>query len=190
MLEHPDLQQLQNQLNHDFIGKRLQKINFVQVNPQYFEFDENSLWVLDGGIELHLENHKIYTFAWNNDAELMDLWQGNADVKMSNLDFYALDKINDITNATISNKIITAVDFEWNWYQMMDENFELEDKLNFAPLGMVLHFDDGQHLQLASVQFGLEDKSLANLSYLPEGDMLVSINRIFPIHLDNQDEDE
>jgi hypothetical protein len=117
----------------------------------------------------------------------MDLVQGQASVLLEDLDYYELDKVNEIINGALANKVIQSVDIEWNWYQMMDDNFELEEQLHFAPLGIVLGFEDDKSLQLAAIQFGLDDKSIANLSYLPEGDLLVSLNNTFDIHL-NDDE--
>lgn len=190
MLEHPKLQAWQQALLADFIGNKIEKLNFVQVNPKYFEFDENSLWVLDGGVEVQLSNGKTYTYAWNKNAELMDMWAGKANEKMSGLDFYSLEKINEKANTLLADKTIAKLTFEWNWYQMMDENFELEDELHFAPLGLIITFDDGQFVQLAAIQFGLDNQSLAHPSYLPEGDMLVSINRLLDIYLEGGDEEE
>jgi len=159
-------------------------VKALQVNPKYFAFDPERVWVLDGGIIFTLENGQELTFAWNKEVELMDMQFCEPTALLGDLDFYEIEEISEKLKAVLVGKKVSDVDFEWNWYQMLDENFELEEKLHYAPLGLTLTFEDEQTLQLASIRFALEGQTLANAKYLPEGDMLISLNEIIPITLE------
>jgi hypothetical protein len=106
-------------------------------------------------------------------------------VLFGDLDFYEIEDITGKVNRTLAGKKIENVHAEWNWYQKMNDDFELEDELNFAPLGLTLVFDDESSLQLAAIQFAVnsQDKSLARAEYLPEGDLLVAVNEKIEITL-------
>jgi hypothetical protein len=117
--------------------------------------------------------------------ELMDMIEGSPEVLFGDLDFYEIEDITGKVNRTLAGKKIENVHAEWNWYQKMNDDFELEDELNFAPLGLTLVFDDESSLQLAAIQFAVnsQDKSLARAEYLPEGDLLVAVNEKIEITL-------
>ena len=165
-------------------GKQIEKFHLFNVNPNYFAFDEERVWVLDGGIQIKLANTSI-TYCWHKDMELMDMVEGSPEALFDDLDFYEIEDVTSRVNQALAGKTISQVDFEWNWYQKMNEDFELEDELNFAPLGLLLSFDDGSTLQLGAIQFAINstDKSLAKANYLPEGDLLVALNETIDIRL-------
>ncbi len=121
--------------------------------------------------------------------ELMDMIIGEPDALFADLDYYEIGDVTEKVNQAFKDKTITNIDFEWNWYQKMNEDFELEEELNFAPLGLTLTSEDKSTLQLAAIQFAVNstDKSLARANYLPEGDLLVSINEIIPIILQDDE---
>jgi hypothetical protein len=178
-----ELKEWEDQFYNALVGTRLKDISLIQVNPKYFAFDVERVWVLDGGIELTLEDGRKMTYAWNKDVELMDLQFGEPDSLLLDLDFYVINEISEKVMSSLHDKKILDVEFEWNWYQMLNEDFELEDEFHYAPLGMTLAFEDNQTLQLASIRFQLDGQTLANAHYLPEGDMLVSLNELIPITL-------
>lgn len=164
-------------------------IKAIQVNPKYFAFDPERVWVLDGGIIFTLENEQEITFGWNKEVELMDMQFCEPTALFGDLDFYEIEEVSEKLKNAILGKTLIDVEFEWNWYQMLDENFELDEELHYAPLGLLLNFEEGQTLQLASIRFALEGQTLANAKYLPEGDLLVSLNEIIPITLDEDGEE-
>jgi len=139
--------------------------------------------VLDGGVVFTLENRQQITFGWNKELELMDMQFCEPSALLKDLDFYEIEEVSEKLQNALGGKTIADLEIEWNWYQMLDENFELEEKLHYAPLGLVLKFEDNQTLQLASIRFQLDGQTLANAHYLPEGDMLVSLNELIPITL-------
>lgn len=172
-----------------FTENKIIDVMALQVNPKYFAFDPERVWVLDGGVVFTLENRQQITFGWNKEVELMDMQFCEASVLLKDLDFYEIEEVSEKLQKAIVGKTMSDVEFEWNWYQMLDENLELEEKLNYAPLGIVLKFGNNESLQLASIRFALEGQTLANAKYIPEGDLLISINEIIPITLEEEGEE-
>lgn len=166
------------------VGKSLVDLEMLQVNPQYFAFDPNRVWVLDGGIEMTTSEGEKISFCWHKRVELMDMQLGDSEPLFGELDYYAIEDVTDKIKSALQNIPIKEVEFEWNWYQMLDDNFELEEELHYAPLGLFIHFEDGQTLQLAAIKFALNGQTLANATYLPEGDMLVALNENIPVVLE------
>ncbi len=185
MDEIPGLAEWSAQFESLLKDQKITSFHLYNVNPNYFAFDENRVWVLDGGIEFKLTNGQSITYCWNKEMELMDMIIGEPDTLFDDLDYYEISDVTEKVNQAFSDKAISNVEFEWNWYQKMNEDFELEEELNFAPLGLTLTFEDENTLQLAAIQFAVNsnDKSLARANYLPEGDLLVAINEIIPIIL-------
>jgi hypothetical protein len=185
MEEIPGLTEWNQKFTELLIGGELEKCHLFNVNPSYFAFDEERVWVLDGGIQLKLTNGTSISYCWHKDMELMDMIEGSPEVLFGDLDFYEIEDITGKVNRTLAGKKIENVHAEWNWYQKMNDDFELEDELNFAPLGLTLVFDDESSLQLAAIQFAVnsQDKSLARAEYLPEGDLLVAVNEKIEITL-------
>ena len=163
----------------------VERLTFFNVNPSYFAFHTEKVWVLDGGVQLNMTNGNTVSFCWNQEMELMDMIAEPAEVLLGALDYYEVEDVSQRVNAALAGKRIVDLHIEWNWYQKMDENFELEDELNFAPLGINLKFEDDQTLQLSAIRFAVDavDKSLKNASYVPEGDLLVALNENIPIAL-------
>lgn len=163
----------------------VERFSFYNVNPSYFAFHAEKVWVLDGGVQLTMSNGSNISFCWNQEMELMDMISEPAEVLLGALDYYEVEDVSQHVNAALAGKRIVDLHIEWNWYQKMDENFELEDELNFAPLGINLKFEDDQTLQLSAIRFAVDavDKSLKNASYVPEGDLLVALNENIPIAL-------
>lgn len=185
MDEIPGLQEWEEQFLKALENTVVERFTFFNVNPNYFAFHPDKVWVLDGGVQLNLAGGSTISYCWNKEMELMDMIAETAENLLGALDYYELEDVTERINRALAGKQIVDVYFEWNWYQKMDENFELEDELNFAPLGLNLTFADGQTLQLSAIRFSVDakDKSLANAIYLPEGDLLVSLNEIIPIKL-------
>lgn len=181
----PGLAEWQATFETTAILKAIKNIELYNVNPNYFAFDEDAVWVLDGGALIEFEDHTKISFCWNKEMELMDMVLGDADLLFQDLDFYVIDDISQKVTAACTGKKVQNIDFEWNWYQKLNEDFELEDELNFAPLGLQFELEDGTTLQLAAIRFGVDaqDKSLKNATYLPEGDLLVALNQVVPIVL-------
>jgi hypothetical protein len=190
MLNHPELIAWQKTINDALLGATIEKITCYQVNPTYLVFDPERLWVLDAGIEITSTGGEVFSYCWNNEMDLMDFISGSASQLLDELDYYDLNDVTSVVQAALEGKTIAQIDFEWNWYQRMNEDFELEDQLNFAPLGIVFKFTDGGTLQLASIQFGVANQTLAHAKYLPEGDLMISLNEVIPIHLESTDEEE
>jgi hypothetical protein len=178
-----ELKAWEDQFYNALVGKSLANIELLQVNPKYFAFDPERVWVLDGGIEMTTSDGQNLSYCWHNKVELMDMHLGDSEPFFGELDYYAISEVTEKVKQKLQGVEITEVEFEWNWYQMLDDNFELEEELHYAPLGMTLTFSDGQTLQMASIRFQLDGQTLANAHYLPEGDMLVSLNELIPIEL-------
>ena len=188
MQDIPGLSEFEDRFNSLIMGKPIKRIALINVNPKYMAFHPDRIWVLDGGIHLVFEDSTQVSYCWNTEMELMELIEGNPEVLMADLEYYEIEDVTEKVNLEWAGKTIKSIDFEWNWYQKMDENFELEDELHFAPLGMVLHTADGTTLQLASIRFGVdENMALGSASYLPEGDLLVALNEIIDIKMPPED---
>ena len=185
MEDIPGLHEWDKQFTELLMGQQLEKCRFFNVNPNYFAFDEDRIWVLDGGVQMIMLNGSSISYCWNKDMELMDMIEGQPELLFGQLDFYEVEDVTAKVNSALNGKTIKHAAFEWNWYQKMNDDFELEEELNFAPLGVTLTFDDDNSLQLAAIQFAVNsnDKSLARASYLPEGDLLVSLNERIVITL-------
>jgi len=192
MNELPGLNEWEAQFLAILKGASIKKAELFNVNPKYFAFDPDEIWVLDGGISLTLSNEKTITYCWNKEMELMDMIIGDAAILFGDLDYYTVEDVTARVNVAIAGKTIDDASFEWNWYQKMDENFELEDTLNFAPLGVQLNFTDDSTLQIAAIQFSIatDDQRLTKVSYLTEGDLLVALNTILPIEMPDDETPE
>jgi hypothetical protein len=185
MEDIPGLQEWNQKFTELFLGQQVEKVHLFNVNPNYFAFDEDCVWVLDGGIQFNLAGGSAITYCWHKEMELMDMIEGKPEVLFGDLDFYEIEDVSEKVNRALAGKAIKSVDIEWNWYQKMNEDFELEEELNFAPLGLLITLDDDSTLQLGAIQFAVnsDDKSLAKASYLPEGDLLVAVNERIDIIL-------
>jgi hypothetical protein len=163
----------------------VERLTFYNVNPNYFAFHPEKVWVLDGGVQLNLSTGNAVSFCWNHEMELMDMIAEPAEALLGALDFYEVEDVSQRVNDALAGKHIADIHFEWNWYQKMNADFELEEDLNFAPLGINLKFEDDQTLQLSAIRFAVDakDKSLKNASFLPEGDLLVALNESIPVSL-------
>ena len=185
MHDLPGLNDWEEQFTAALRGATVRSLICYNVNPNYFAFDPEKIWVLDGGISFTLANNTTVSYCWHKEMELMDMRLGEAKELLGDLDFYAVNDVTARVQAALGDKTISDVHFEWNWYQKMNDDFELDDTLHFAPLGITLTFTDGSTLQLGSIQFSVnaEDKRLANVSYLTEGDLLVALNTIIPVEM-------
>ena len=184
-----ELKAWEDQFFDAFVNNKISNISFLQVNPKYFAFDADRVWVLDGGVEFTMADGQKISYGWNKEVELMDLQFGSPDQLLGSLDFYEIEDVTEKVKSALAGITIVDAAFEWNWYQMLNEDFELEEELHYAPLGLTLTFEDDQTLQLAAIKFKVNGQTLANASYLPEGDLLVSLNEVIPITLLEDDEE-
>ena len=118
------MEQIEKQIKDYLVNKKITDIEFYVISPNYLCPDPDHVWILAGGVELKFDEDK-FAFAWSQEKEFYDI--NTNDIKELtgdlNLDFLEAKNIKGINSLT--GKSIKDIEFKWNFYQDMDENFEV-----------------------------------------------------------------
>ena len=172
------MQQTQAKLEKFLLNKPLTKIEFFNVNENYFEVKPEHSWIFDGGVELHFGN-EIFTLAWDHGNDSFDyILEGGVQLLLKDLEYYAVEaqSISNISN--LIGQTINDIQFEWEYYQDFDENGQLKDEKIYVPMGLRLTFSNGSLLQIATIESRLnaETFELVDAYYNLVGQLLISID--------------
>jgi hypothetical protein len=168
---------LTSSINNVLLNKELTGIEFFNINDKYWVFDEDKVWVLDSGIQLTFGN-EVFSFAWDSEKQFYTHHFGPVSEISGELEFYPLEAMNIEGISALIGKKISSIDYKWNFYHDLDENFEPLEQKNYMPMEMLLSFDSGNVLQLAGIEFAvdLENNKISTASFDSTGNFLVTLD--------------
>ncbi len=181
----------ETQLKQALLNKEITGIEFYNLGKGYMIFDEDHVWLINGGIEFKFGD-AAFTFAWSSEKEFYDYLPEkiNAltnDLEVKELEAVNIPGINELTGAKITN-----VDIIWNFYFDLDENFEPTEEKHYMPMGLTLSFTNGSKMQLAAVNYELDVKNntMDNVMFDSTGELLITLNHPVEIKLEEITEEE
>lgn len=166
-----------------FTKNSLTNIVVYNASKKYFEIKENQTWIYQGGIELSF-GEKVFTLAWDHGNDSYDYnLEGGVKPLLKDLDYYSVEILEIESISSLLGKKIIGVDFEWEFYQDFNEEGEMMDEKFYVPIGMLLKFENGNQLQIATIETRIEADSLKLVDpvYNLCGDLLISVNNTFTI---------
>jgi hypothetical protein len=167
-------------LELNFLGKKLTSIQCYNVNDKYVVFNPDSLAVIDGGVELTFEEHKL-VIGWNAELELFDVVTTSIEPLLGDLDYHPIDSAElSIGHLLIGSKLI-SMDTKWNWFQKLNEKSKPVGQKQHILKEVIFTFQSGQILQLAAIQYTIEDKKLSKAQYDSQGELLLAYGQIIEI---------
>ncbi len=180
------MEEIAKQLTNLFTQNKLSNIEVYNAAEKYFEIKENHTWIYRGGIELSF-GEKTFSLAWDHGNDSYDFnLEGGVKPLLKDLDFYSVDikKIEGIS--ALVDQSIVNVEFEWEFYQDFNEEGEMMEEKFYVPIGMNLEFENGDLLQIATLETRIEAESfkLIDPVYNLFGDLLISLNN--PIEIKQQ----
>jgi hypothetical protein len=177
--------ELENKIIYYLTGKELTGIEFYTINDKYWVFNEDHTWIVDCGINLDFQDTS-FSFGWNNEKGFYDHHFG----KIENLAGEFIIKDLEATNIegikNLVGKKIKDVKVQCNYYFDLDENYVPTEHKNFMPMEIILTFDTGEVLQLASISFEIdkESRQMKNIIFDSEGEFLITLDK--PIEVLNE----
>ncbi len=158
----------------------IKSIDFYNIEEKYLSFNDDKQWVIRGGIEFIFESHTL-SWGWSDNMHLYELIDGDLDDLIGELDVYEME----IGELPIIEKLkgqkITDVNFNWTFYQEMNEDMELSDEKAYIPQEIKIKFEDGTSMQIATIVFQIKGAEIYAPSYDPQGALLISIDKVMEI---------
>jgi len=161
-------------------GQPLTDLEFYAVNPRYFSPDPERTWILSGAIELTF-GETVFTFGWNEEKEFFDAEYRSFSEMLHSLPSEPLEAKNVETLHKLIGQSITGITCQWNFYQEYDEDFNLSEEKKYMPKEMVLTFEDGSTLQLATVAYEMLENAVGDMIFDSQAQLLISLNKRFEI---------
>lgn len=163
----------ENSLNH----QELLEIRYFNINDDYIIFDSENLLIIDGSVLLQFSHTKL-TLGWNANLELFDSVEEDASVLLKDSNFYELDIDNEVLTKKFIGKTIQSTSVKWNWYQDLNDDYEPDGPQMNIIEELVLTFEDGSSLQIATVRYTLHQKNITDLEFDPQGQLMISANNV------------
>ena len=63
----------------------------------------------------------------------------------------------------------------------MDENFENNGEKNYMPVELLISFENGSFIQIASVSLEILENKIQNIQYDSQSTLMVSVNKLVEI---------
>ena len=179
----------EKKLKEHLIGKSIKHIEFYNYDKTYTVFNPEHQWVIDYAVKIELDGSwlsyfwdlEISCFEFSSEKEVYS----DDSLIDENVQILGATDIQGINN--LKNKTIKDVRFKWDYYQKINDSFELEGDKNYVPTEIILEFDEKTKLQIASVSYEIdkETKSIKNINYDLEGDLLITLYDSFYSEEDN-----
>ncbi len=178
------MNELDKKIKQQLIGKTLSNIKLYNINDDYYAFYQESHWVFDGGIQFNIDN-SIACWGYDYEAEMFE-FSINKEITehLAETNYYQIDSNNIKGVSELQGAKIKDVDIKWEFYQKIDENFEPFGEKIYTPIEIILHFDLNMTLQLALIDFEIDEKPfrMINPTYHLEGEMFYSFNNEIEIN--------
>jgi hypothetical protein len=158
------------------LNKTLNDIEFYDSDLNYVSPDMDHTWILDGGIQLKLDN-TYFSFAFSSEQEFFNAFSLKIDELNNEFELHSLGArdVNEI-NTLVGHQIIDIKTL-WNFYTELDENFDQKNEKKYMPFEIILYFSNNSFLQIAAIEYEMENNKLINLHYNSERELLISINK-------------
>ena len=183
------MKEIESNIKSYLLNKRIKNIKFFNINDTYLDFAQKSMWVIDGGIQIDIDNG-VFCFGWNYEQEGYDLvFDKPIETILGEAPAYEVDlKKNSGLGAIIGSEIID-IEFEWGFYQEFDENAELKEDKIFFPVLLLLKFRLNDFLQLALIDYEIQEgvDNIINPEFNLGGELLISYNTEITITNANKD---
>ncbi len=163
----------ESSINH----QELLEIRYFNINDDYFIFDSENLLIIDGAVLLRFSHTKL-TLGWNANLELFDSVEEDVSVLLKDSNFYELELDNEVLTKKFIGKTIQSTGVKWNWYQDLNDDYEPDGPQMNIIEELVLKFEDGSSLQIATVRYTLNQKDITDLEFDPQGQLMISANNI------------
>jgi hypothetical protein len=161
------------------IGEQLQNIALYQVNEHYFVFNPTTI-VIDGGIVLDFGNKKL-SIGWNAEKELIDSSTDSINSLLGELEYYTLEDDEIAIMTCVTGRNVVNIEIKWSWYNDVNDDFEFIDGDRYIIEEIIIEFEGGVHLQIATIDYTVEDRKIHKPVFSCQGEILVTTNRILDI---------
>ncbi len=167
-------------LKNYLLNKTINDIEFFDTDLIYVSPDMEHTWIVDGGIQFKIDND-YFSFAFTTEQEFFNTFslkveELNNDFPLESLEAKNLEQVNSIIGTKITD--VKAI---WNFYNELDENFEEIAEKKYMPFEIILYLDNKSFMQIAVVDYVMENNSLKDLRYDSERELLISVNKKFEI---------
>ncbi|MEM7161622.1 MAG: hypothetical protein AAF487_04200 [Bacteroidota bacterium] len=176
------------QLKKHLIRGKILNIEVFNINTDYYVFNNDAFWLFDGGIHIQLE-HGGFGWGWNYDETLF-AYSMQKHIKEFLSPNYVQVKNDTFPGISVLlESAIQDVEIKWEYYQDINEEFEAIGEKIYFPLEVILHFENGPHLQLAVIAFEMPNDSfeMSNPTYSIDGELHINFNDVIPIKNVNAD---
>ncbi|MCW3085270.1 MAG: hypothetical protein JWP12_2636 [Bacteroidetes bacterium] len=180
----------ETQLKQALLNKEITGIEFYNLGKGYMVFDEDHVWLINGGIEFTFGD-AAFSFAWSSEKEFYDSLPQKINALTNELEVKELEAINIPGIKELTGTKITEAEITWNFYFDLDENFEPTEEKQYMPMGLMLSFSNGSKMQLAAVNYELdtENKKMDNVIFDSTGELLIALNHPVEIKLEEVTEE-
>lgn len=175
--------ELEETIKSYLISKKVTDIEFFNINDDYYEFDPESKWVIDAGIQIRF-GEDVFSYGWETEHEGLGYSLGR-ELKtiLGDANYYELDAKSKTNIRSLIGKEINDVKINWSYYREYDENFVLKEEKTFVPVEIILTFDEDVFLQVAIIDFQIkvEPFEIVNAVHHINGNFLISFNELTKI---------
>lgn len=128
---------------------KLEQIRLFQINENYFEFPEDQLWIIDGGIELSFPNGTL-TIAWASEIDMFIFQTKKFELIYKDYNYIELDVTNSELLENLLYKNITNIKFHQTEMEYIID-YSMKTELQKTLVGVTLTFNNKNTLQLSTV---------------------------------------
>lgn len=172
------MKEIESSIKSYLLNKKITNIKFFNINDTYLDFEQKSMWIIDGGIQIDID-HGIFSFGWNYEQEGFDfVLDKTIDTILGEAPAYEVDLKRNSGLVSIIGSEISDLEFEWDFYQEYDENGELKEGKIFFPVMLLLKFRSNDFLQLALIDYEIQEEpfNIVNPKFDLGGELLISHN--------------
>lgn len=157
------------------IGATITNLDCFIIGEEFLSIHPEKIWIINAGVEFIL-GEKKFCFGYNIDMRLWDIVDGELEQLTGELDILELEEEEIPGKALLIGQKIARIDFNWNWYHKLDENFVPVQEKTYIPFEMFFTFENETTLQLAPILFSLQEGEMLNPKFNSQGQLLVAVN--------------
>jgi len=172
------MKELEDKIKSHILNKKITDIGLYNINDSYFEFDPVSKWVIDGGFQINFDN-EIFSFGWDKESEGFDYsLEKSVDKIIGETPHYEIGAKQVDGISCLIGSVIEDVSFKWQFYQVYNDEGELQEENIHVPVEFILKFQTGDFIQFSLILFRINKDpfELIEVEYDLAGRLLVSLN--------------